>query len=260
MRFYGFTMSEPGSKQSLGGATAVVTGAGRGIGRSIVDRLVEDGMNVVVVDRSFGLGDAIDDWRAKGAKVTIVETDLTTEEAPLYVEEAVKRTGSLRALVNNAGITRDARLEKMSEEDFLDVVEVNTGAAYRLTIGLLSLLEEGSAIVNMASRAFLGNFGQYNYSVSKGALVGLTRAMAWELAPGIRVNAIAPGLVGTEMAQSIPDDILEKMVSSIPLGRMGDPSEIAELVSFLISDRSSYITGQVIVAGGGRSLTPRGTR
>lgn len=158
-------------------------------------------------------------------------------------------------LVNNAGITRDARLINMSDADFGAVLDVNLGAAYQLTTMLADKFTEGGSIVNIASRAYLGNFGQYNYSMSKGGVVGLTRALALSLAPNVRVNAIAPGLIGTEMAMAIPDDVLDKMVSAIPLDRMGSPEEIANVVWFLLTPLSSYITGHVVVVGGGRSLS-----
>jgi NAD(P)-dependent dehydrogenase (short-subunit alcohol dehydrogenase family) len=113
---------------------------------------------------------------------------------------------------------------------------------------------EGGSIVNLASRAYLGNFGQFNYSMSKGGVVGLTRALALEHAPAVRVNAIAPGLIATEMSMAIPDEIRDKMVAGIPLGRMGQPEEIADLVAWMV--RPGYITGHVFVIGGGRSLAP----
>jgi 3-oxoacyl-[acyl-carrier protein] reductase len=143
----------------------------------------------------------------------------------------------------------------LTDAQFSEVIEVNLGGAYRLTLALLGSLNEGGAIVNVASRSYLGNFGQFNYSMSKGGIVGLTRALAIELAPRLRCNAIAPGLIGTEMALGIPDDVRQRMIDGIPAGRMGEPSEVAELVAFLGSDRASYITGQVAVIGGGRSLT-----
>ena len=127
-------------------------------------------------------------------------------------------------------------------------------SAYRLTTRLADSFTDGGSIVNIASRAYLGNFGQFNYSMSKGGVVGLTRAMALDLAPNLRVNAIAPGLIGTEMSMAIPEDVLEKMVSAIPLDRMGSPEEIANIVWFLLTPLSSYITGHVVVVGGGRSL------
>ena len=170
--------------------------------------------------------------------------------------QAVDKAGvPLLGLVNNAGITRDSRLINMADEDFASVLDVNLGAAFRLSTALADRITEGGSIVNIASRAYLGNFGQFNYSMSKGGVVGLTRAMALDLAPRVRVNAIAPGLIGTEMAMAIPEDVLEKMVAAIPLDRMGSPDEIASVVWFLLTPLSSYITGHVVVVGGGRSLS-----
>jgi len=142
----------------------------------------------------------------------------------------------------------------MTAEDFRGVLEVNLGVAHRLVAKLLPRLDRGT-IVNISSRAYLGNFGQFNYSMSKGALVGLTRALALALAPAVRVNAVAPGLIGTEMSMAIPEEVRDKMVSAIPMGRMGLPEEVAETVAFLASDDSAYITGEVITVGGGRSLS-----
>jgi len=165
---------------------------------------------------------------------------------------SITRGGVVGVLVNNAGITDDARLVNMSEEQFLRVIDVNLGAAYRLSRALA--FADGAAIVNVASRAYLGNFGQFNYSMSKGALVGLTRALALEMAPRVRVNAVAPGLIGTEMTMAMSAEVREKMVAAIPLGRMGRPEEVAELIAFLASEAASFITGEVIVIGGGRGL------
>jgi NAD(P)-dependent dehydrogenase (short-subunit alcohol dehydrogenase family) len=233
--------------------TALVTGAARGIGREIARRLVGEN-RLVLVDLSPGLADTVTELEESGAEVHPVQVDLTTEAGLDQVVDVVASLGGLDVLVHNAGITRDARLVNLTEEDFRAVLEVNLGVPHRLTERLIAHLRDGAAVVNMASRAYLGNFGQYNYSVSKGGLVGLTRALALRLAPRVRVNAVAPGLIDTEMAKTIPPDILERMVANIPLGRMGRPSEVAELVAFLSSPASSYITGQVIVIGGGRSL------
>lgn len=236
-------------------SVAVVTGAAGGLGRAISRRLGTEGHVIVAVDLSPTLADAVVSLQADGIEARPVEADLTSAEGRAAVVGAVEDAGDLRVLVNNAGITRDARIVNMTDEAFAAVLEVNLGAAYELSRDLAPLLVQGGAIVNIASRAYLGNFGQYNYSLSKGALVGLTRAMALELAPAVRVNAIAPGLIATEMSMAIPEEVREKMVSAIPLGRMGEPEEVAELVAFLGSDRSSYMTGQVVVLGGGRSLT-----
>lgn len=233
--------------------TAVVTGAARGIGRAIAHRLAASGHRLVLVDLSPDMATAALDLERHKVEVVPVQVDLTTASGVEAVRDAAG--DEIALLVNNAGITRDARLVNLSDADFAAVVAVNLGATYQLTRALVPALSRGSAIVNLSSRSYLGNFGQYNYSMSKGAVVGLTRAMALELAPHVRVNAVAPGLIGTEMALGIPEEIRQKMVAAIPLDRMGRPEEVADLVEFLGSDRSSYITGQVIVIGGGRSFT-----
>ena len=227
----------------------VVTGAARGIGRSIAERLAANpSFEVVGVDVAPEL--------AMSEQLTPVQVDLTSDEGVEVVVNQVERSGvPLLGLVNNAGITRDSRLVNMTDEDFSAVMDVNLGAAFRLSTALADHFTEGGSIVNIASRAYLGNFGQYNYSMSKGGVVGLTRAMALSLAPHVRVNAIAPGLIGTEMAMAIPEDVLDKMVSAIPLDRMGSPDEIANVAWFLLTPLSSYITGHVVVVGGGRSLS-----
>jgi len=228
----------------------VVTGAARGIGRAIAERLAANpSFTVIAVDLAAELGLSNDD-------IVPVQVDLTTDEGVAGVVEAVGSAGGpLMGLVNNAGITRDARIVNMTDEDFVAVLDVNLGAAFRLSAALSDLMTDGGSIVNIASRAYLGNFGQFNYSMSKGGVVGLTRAMALSLAPHLRVNAVAPGLIGTDMAMAIPDDALEKMISAIPLERMGTPDEIANVVWFLLTPLSSYITGHVVVVGGGRSLS-----
>jgi 3-oxoacyl-[acyl-carrier protein] reductase len=227
----------------------VVTGAARGIGRVIAERMAGTGpITVVGVDVAPEL--------ALSEAITPVQVDLTTSEGPAEVREAILGTGlPLIGLVNNAGITRDSRLVNMTDENFRAVLEVNLGAAHRMCTELAPLMSDGGSIVNISSRAYLGNFGQFNYSMSKGGVVGLTRALALSLAPAIRVNAVAPGLIGSEMSLGIPDDVRERMVDAIPLQRMGTPEEVADLVWFLLTPLSSYVTGEVIVVGGGRSLS-----
>ncbi len=228
----------------------VVSGAARGIGRAIADRLAANpSFRVIGVDLAAELGLA-------DAAITPVQVDLTTDDGIEAVRSAVEQSGMpLLGLVNNAGITRDARLVNMTNDDLRAVLDVNLGASYRLSYALADLISEGGSIVNISSRAYLGNFGQFNYAMSKGGLVGLTRAMALSLAPHVRVNAIAPGLISTEMAMAIPDDVLDRMISAIPMQRMGTPEEIANVVWFLLTPLSSYITGHVLVVGGGRSLS-----
>src|SRR5690606_13138726 len=198
----------------------VVTGAARGIGQAIGERLQAEGHTVVGVDVGDGL-----------AETTFepVQVDLTDPAGVAAVSKTVMELDEpLVALVNNAGITRDARLVNLTEDAVEAVLDVNLGAAYHLSQPLAPDLAPGGSIVNLASRAYLGNFGQFNYSMSKGGVVGLTRAMALELAPDVRVHAIVPGLIATEMSMAIPEDIRRKMVDNIPLGRMGEPAEVAD--------------------------------
>jgi NAD(P)-dependent dehydrogenase (short-subunit alcohol dehydrogenase family) len=218
--------------------TAVVTGAARGIGKAIADRLAQE-HDVVRVDLD--------------PEVDGIVADVTKAEDRARIVEAA---GTVDVLVNNAGITRDARVVKMTEDDFLAVIRVNLGGAYELTKALQPHFAEGASVVSLASRAYLGNFGQFNYSASKGGLVGMTRALALELAPKVRVNAIAPSLTASEMTLAMPEKVLTKMIASIPMGRMGEPDEIAATVAALASKDMAYVTGQVVVACGGRSLAP----
>jgi NAD(P)-dependent dehydrogenase (short-subunit alcohol dehydrogenase family) len=216
--------------------TAVVTGAARGIGKAIADRLAQshDVLRVDLAETPGGL-----------------RADITKPEDRARIVEAA---GQVDVLVNNAGITRDARIVKMTEEEFLRVIRVNLGAAYELTMALD--FADGASIISLASRAYLGNFGQFNYSASKGGLVGMTRALALQLAPKVRVNAVAPSLTASEMTLAMPEKVLSKMIASIPMGRMGEPEEIAGTVAALASKDMAYVTGQVVVACGGRSLAP----
>lgn len=232
--------------------TAIVTGAARGIGLTIARRLSRDHDHLILVDISPALGEATVEIEQLGVDVTPVQVDLTTPDGVATVRD---KSDGATLLVNNAGITRDARLVNMTRADFDLVIAINARAGLALTEALAPVMTDGGSIVNIASRAYLGNFGQFNYSISKGAVVGMTRAHAIDLAPRLRVNAIAPGLINTEMVKTIPEDVINRMVSAIPLARMGEPEEVAELVAFLGSERASYLTGQVAVIGGGRSLT-----
>ncbi len=234
-------------------SVGIVTGAAQGIGRSIAERLAREVDRLVLVDLSPRLADAASDLE-KLVTVTPVQVDLVENAGIGLVVDAVGGE-EIATLVNNAGVTRDARLVNMSDADFRLMLDVNLGAPHRLITALVGAFAERAGIVNIASRAYLGNFGQFNYGMSKGGVVGLTRAMAIALAPRVHVNAVAPGLIATEMAMGIPDDIRERMIAAIPAGRMGEPDDVAELVAFLGSPRSSYITGHVHVIGGGRSLT-----
>ena len=227
--------------------TAVITGAGRGIGRAVAARL-RPRHELLLVDLDPYVEEVARDLGGQA-----VVGDVTEPEVRARIADAA---GAVDVLVNNAGITRDARIVKMEEAAFLAVIRVNLGAAYALTTALTDRFTDGASVVSLASRAYLGNFGQFNYSASKGGLVGMTRALALQLAPRVRVNAIAPSLTASEMTRAMPEKVLDKMIASIPLGRMAEPEEIAETVAALASPATAYVTGQVVVACGGRSLAP----
>jgi 3-oxoacyl-[acyl-carrier protein] reductase len=230
-------------------SVAIVTGAAGGLGGKIGERLAAAGHDLVLVD----LDPAIEEVAAAAGACGVV-ADLTT---PAGVEAVLAAAGDeVGVLVNNAGITRDARATKMAKADFAAVIDINLTAAIRLTLALEQRFADGAAVVNMSSRASLGNFGQANYSASKAGLVGFGRALAQRWAPRVRVNALAPSLVDTPMTQAMPPDVLAKLVARIPAGRIGTPEDIAGIVAFLASPEAAYVTGQVVYACGGRTVAP----
>lgn len=238
-------------------ATVVVTGAARGIGRSIAARFAKTGWDVLLVD----LDPTVDDTAgalehgASGVIASVVADVTDPGDRSRVFARAMDLPGPLAALVNNAGITRDALLTRMEEEAFLAVVRVNLGAPYELCREF-SERADGGAIVNLSSKSASGNVGQFNYAVSKAGLLGLTRGLALELAPRVRVNSVAPAFIATDMTAAIPDSLRETFVARIPFGRAGEPDEVADVVHWLASDASSYVTGQVLPVCGGRSFAP----
>lgn len=240
---------------------ALVTGAGRGIGRQIALTLAREGMFVVVNfngsrERAQEVVDTIKENGGDGVIYQCNVSDFAQTEN--MVKDLVKSYGHVDVLVNNAGITRDGLIMKMSEEDFDAVIETNLKGCFN-TIRHLSrqmLKQRSGKIINIASvSGVLGNVGQANYAASKAGIIGLTKTMARELASrGITVNAIAPGFIHTEMTEVLSDAVKESAVAQIPLGKFGEMEDIAEMAAFLASDKAKYITGQVIHVDGGMAM------
>ncbi len=247
-----------GTDKELVGKVALVTGAGRGIGRAIAFVLAERGATVLVNyngsrQQAMEVAEGI---QAAGGTARAVGCDVSDFEACGHmVEEIMADYGHVDILVNNAGVTRDNLVARMSEEDYDRVLDINLKGAFH-TIRHLArhfLKQRKGKIVNIASvSGVAGNAGQANYAASKAGLIGLTKSVAKELAGrNICVNAVAPGFIETEMTLGMPQKAREAAVASIPMGRMGSPRDVAELVAFLCAEKSDYITGQVICVDGG---------
>ena len=238
---------------------AIVTGAAQGLGEGIALRLAEDGAKIATVDVNLeGANQIASRIQGMGREAAAFNTNVADKGQVQALCEAVAgKWGRIDILVNNAGITRDAMMKNMSEDQWDAVLSVNLKAPFLLIQAASRYMVEHKygKIVNIASRAFLGNVGQANYSASKGGLVSLTRTSALELARfAINVNCIAPGPMNTPMVKTIPQDVFDRMLKSIPLGRIGEPQDIANAVLFLVSDEASFITGQTIFVCGGRSI------
>lgn len=237
---------------------AIVTGGGKGIGSAIALRLAEDGNNVVI--NYAGSREAAEktaqQCRAAGAEAEVFRADVANEEECLRLADFCLDTfGRIDILVNNAGITRDNLMMRMDPEDFRHVVDVNlTGSFYMMkAVSRPMMKAHYGRIVSISSvSALTGNPGQVNYSASKAGIIGMTRSLARELASRkITVNAVAPGAVDTDMTRELPEKVRTAMLDAIPMKRMGTPEDIANAVSFLAKEESSYITGQVLNVSGG---------
>lgn len=242
----------------LNGKVAVITGAGRGIGRAIALQFAEHGAKLVLNYRSSvaQVEELLSSIKMRGGEAIAVQADVSREEdAKRLISEAVSSFGRLDVLVNNAGITKDNLLMRMSEEEFSSVVDTNLkGTFFCIKHAATVMLKQRSGkIVNIASvSGITGNIGQANYSASKAGVIGMTKAVARELASrGITVNAVAPGYIETDMTEVLSDKIKEATLANIPLKRYGAASEIASAVSFLASEGANYITGQVLSVDGG---------
>jgi 3-oxoacyl-[acyl-carrier protein] reductase len=246
-----------GSSRPLDGRAALVTGGTRGIGRAIVEALLDDGASVAFTGRDAArVETAARELEGRpGKPVGLVAEMARAEDVQRAVAETQERFGRLDLLVNNAGIARDGLLIRMKDSDWDDVLGVNLRAVFQATRAAARLMvrQRAGRIVNVTSVAgVMGTPGQANYSAAKAGLIGLTKSSARELAHwGILVNAVAPGLIETDMVASLPGNVREAYVAQIPLKRAGTAREVAEVVRFLASDGSGYITGQVIHVNGG---------
>lgn len=235
---------------------AVITGSGRGLGAAMAMRMANEGADIVVNDLNLENAKQVAAEIEKlGRRALISGHDVSsTEQANALVAETVAKFGRVDILVNNAGITRDSMLHKLSEEKWDEVIRVNLKGPFNMgqACAKVMMTQNYGKIVNLASIAWLGNVGQTNYSASKAGVVGMTRTWALELSRyQINVNAIAPGLIDTQMTQAIPQEVKDKFLQKIPLKRIGKTDDIAALVTFLSSDEANYITGQCIQIDGG---------
>lgn len=240
---------------------AVVTGASRGIGRAVACGLAADGFDLALVyaGNADAAADAVAACEAAGATARAYRCDVSNaDEVKATADAVLADFGSVWALVNNAGITRDTLLARMKDEDFVRVLEVNLTGAFNMMRALTRPLmrQRGGRIVSMSSVVgLMGNAGQANYAASKAGLIGLTKSVARELAPrGVTVNAVAPGFVRTDMTAALPEQVVERYEDQIPLGRLADPEEVAGVVRFLVSDAAAYVTGEVIRVDGGMAM------
>jgi 3-oxoacyl-[acyl-carrier protein] reductase len=245
----------------LDGRNAIVTGSARGLGLAMAERFGAEGARVVLSDiDAAALEEARHKLLAGGLEVTAVPVDVTDEDAvAALVRHCADRWGRVDVMVNNAGITRDGVLRKMSTEDFRSVIEVHLlGGWLGTKMASLQMREQGTggSVINISSMSGkVGNPGQTNYSAAKAGLIGLTKAAAKEGARyGIRVNAIQPGFIRTAMTDKMPADVLSERIAEIPLGRIGEPGDVANAAVFLASDLSSYLTGITIEVSGGRNI------
>lgn len=246
-------MSKP-----LSGKTALVTGASRGIGRSIALALAEAGANVAVnyAGSEAAAAEVAEQIRAKGVEAITIQANVgRADEADRLIKDVIDAWGKIDILVNNAGITRDNLIMRMKEEEFDQVIETNLKGVFNCLKAVTRpmMKQRFGRIINISSVVgVLGNAGQANYVAAKAGVIGLTKSSAKELASrGITVNCVAPGFIDTDMTQVLSDDLRDSMLGGIPLARLGRPEEIANVVLFLASDASSYMTGQTLHVDGG---------
>jgi 3-oxoacyl-[acyl-carrier protein] reductase len=249
------------AEKLLKGKKAIVTGGARGLGKEIVEAFLREGATVWSIDlmQSEAAAEVEQIARDGGVQVHWHQGDVTKEaEITLLLEQILKDSGGIDVLVNNAGITRDKLLFRMTLEDWEKVLTVNLTSIFLISkvVAREMTRAHGGCIINMASIVgIIGNGGQTNYSASKAGLIGFTKSLAREVASrNVRVNAVAPGFIDTDMTRKLPESAIQALTSQIPLGRVGRPSEVASVVTFLASDMASYLTGNVIKVTGGLGM------
>ena len=244
----------------LTGKKALVTGGSKGIGRAIVEMFLKNGAEVYTLSRTPGDLAGLEAIAAEaGTQVHYRGVDVADEAAiTALIKEILKESGGLDAVVNNAGITRGGLIARMPADAWNEVLRVNLASAFYIckAVSMSMLSRRGGSIINMSSVVGLhGNAGQTNYAASKAGLIGLTKSLAQELAPrGVRVNAICPGFIGTEMTEQLNEDQKKALFARIPMARMGSAEEIARVALFLASDLSTYVTGQALSVDGGMGM------
>ncbi|HZQ98513.1 MAG TPA: 3-oxoacyl-[acyl-carrier-protein] reductase [Chloroflexota bacterium] len=247
--------------RSLQGRAALVTGGGRGIGRAIALRLGELGASVAVNYRqdAAAANEVVEHIKAAGGQAVAIQGDVADVAAPeALVKATTEAFGKIDILVNNAGIIRDGLLVRMSDEDWEAVLQTNLRGAFLCTRAALRpmLRQRWGRIVNITSvSGIMGNAGQANYAAAKAGLIGLTKATAREAAGrNVTVNAVAPGFVTTELTVGLPDKVKEAILNQIPVGRFGEPDDVAAAVAYLVSDAAAYVTGHVLAVDGGLAM------
>ena len=238
------------------GKTALITGAGRGIGKTIAVKLAESGLDIAIADMSPVSDDVLKEIEEYGTKCLAFQLDVTdVDSVNSVVKKIIDETGGIHILVNNAGITKDNLFMRMKAEQWSQVIDVNLNGVFHVTKAVIRTMvkQHSGRIINISSVVgFSGNPGQVNYSSTKSGLIGFTKSLSREVGTrGITVNAVAPGFINTAMTQALNENQQQAILSQIPLGRMGEAEDIANAVAFLASEEASYITGTVLHVNGG---------